>query len=453
EDEDCVQCSSAETCVQCMQTLDCGWCYNSLNPTLGACIRGLYSGPRRGDCSEYVSPIIDRLYNESLTPTPSPGEPTGPTDLEAKPPQPRPIFDPAVRTTGYSYTACPDLDECFLQLHKCHQLATCTNTEGSYNCTCKQGFKGDGFNTCERTCNVTCVHGRCSNAPHYACECNLGWTGVDCSIDCGCHNHSTCSGGIGKCDSCQDNTHGTLCQLCKGKTWGNATTPDGCKLCACNGHGDDSMGTCHRETGQCYCKDNTRGRYCELCEEGYYGNPAKGGHCYTECRPRNIIYGATTGHIGAQRYATPLQQHSLAARLASVGGQLSGDFAKPSYLLTDSGGETDKIGNETETCLWIITPYKTIAPPPEDAVGTHVILFTLEDLHVPCGTSTLLVYDGMPEVVSRNPAWDRRNHALAAYCSEHSGVFKRPAGDAGDAGAAVVEARSGYLTVLLQRRA
>ena len=35
-----------------------------------------------------------------------------------------------------------DIDEC--SLNKCHQNATCTNTKGSYNCTCKDGFVGDG---------------------------------------------------------------------------------------------------------------------------------------------------------------------------------------------------------------------------------------------------------------------------------------------------------------------
>ena len=39
----------------------------------------------------------------------------------------------------------PDIDECSSE-NECHVNATCTNTIGSYNCTCKNGYKGDGRN-------------------------------------------------------------------------------------------------------------------------------------------------------------------------------------------------------------------------------------------------------------------------------------------------------------------
>ena len=41
-----------------------------------------------------------------------------------------------------------DIDECSADPNPCDQNAACTNSDGSYNCTCKQGFIGNGA-----TCN------------------------------------------------------------------------------------------------------------------------------------------------------------------------------------------------------------------------------------------------------------------------------------------------------------
>ncbi|XP_067048025.1 uncharacterized protein [Acropora muricata] len=48
--------------------------------------------------------------------------------------------------TGNGKT-CSDIDECSIA-NECHQNATCHNTKGSYNCTCNGGFKGDGRLNC-----------------------------------------------------------------------------------------------------------------------------------------------------------------------------------------------------------------------------------------------------------------------------------------------------------------
>ena len=38
----------------------------------------------------------------------------------------------------------PDIDECSAETSPCDENADCTNSDGSYSCTCKQGFDGDG---------------------------------------------------------------------------------------------------------------------------------------------------------------------------------------------------------------------------------------------------------------------------------------------------------------------
>ena len=37
-----------------------------------------------------------------------------------------------------------DIDECETERDDCHMFAKCTNSPGSYNCSCFEGFTGDG---------------------------------------------------------------------------------------------------------------------------------------------------------------------------------------------------------------------------------------------------------------------------------------------------------------------
>ena len=45
-----------------------------------------------------------------------------------------------------TFPGCTDDNECTLDLHHCDPVnAECRNTNGSYECSCKTGFDGDGF--------------------------------------------------------------------------------------------------------------------------------------------------------------------------------------------------------------------------------------------------------------------------------------------------------------------
>ena len=44
------------------------------------------------------------------------------------------------------FVSWTDIDECALGTDNCDATATCTDTEGSFNCTCNPGFEGDGVN-------------------------------------------------------------------------------------------------------------------------------------------------------------------------------------------------------------------------------------------------------------------------------------------------------------------
>ena len=41
-----------------------------------------------------------------------------------------------------------DIDECTVGKDNCNRNADCANTDGSFKCTCKSGFTGDGT-TCK----------------------------------------------------------------------------------------------------------------------------------------------------------------------------------------------------------------------------------------------------------------------------------------------------------------
>ena len=139
------------------------------------------------------------------------------------------------------------------------------------------------------TCYEDCLHGKCSDGPDYKCVCDLGWTGSDCSIDCGCHGHSNCqSQGPGHCDECQDNTSGQFCQNCQIGSFGNATV-QGCQKCYCNLHENPARGICDQKSGRCQCKDHTVGKNCQNCQKGFFGDPRHGGHCYHQCKAKTII--------------------------------------------------------------------------------------------------------------------------------------------------------------------
>ncbi|XP_075038350.1 laminin subunit gamma-2 [Mixophyes fleayi] len=98
-----------------------------------------------------------------------------------------------------------------------------------------------------------------------------------------------CSPGIGcslspetqepVCDECPVGLNGPRCEICAdgyfGDPQGEHGTPRHCRPCACNNNIDPSVeGNCDRVTGECLkCAHNTAGYYCERCKEGYSGNP------------------------------------------------------------------------------------------------------------------------------------------------------------------------------------
>ncbi|XP_070550058.1 multiple epidermal growth factor-like domains protein 8 [Ptychodera flava] len=366
--KECLNCSSFTTCYSCLEAFQCGWCGNDDNPSIGNCHQGDFTGPSSvATCQDLVA----EQYG---------------------------ISEPA----DWAYSVCKDVEECRLDLDDCHHNATCVNTEGSYLCHCNRGYQGDGHAECNQTCYFECIHGVCSGKPEFECMCDIGWTGPDCNTNCGCNNHSTCIFGVGMCDECLHWTQGEFCQFCRPGSFGNATTEEGCRECACNGHGNATADHCDVYSGVCSCVDNTGGDHCEVCLEGYYGNPRNNGRCYQLCNGRTFITDAVSSALGSHK----------------------GDGVHdPSHAY----------------CLWIISVFDNItAPTLIHPVPT--ISMTIEDtINLECQKDHVYVYDGIPDSISGGFSSGQSDwKQLGAFCGQ--GLQEE----------VTVEAMSGSMTVVFE---
>ena len=232
------------------------------------------------------------------------------------------------------------------------------------------------------------MHGHCSNQPEFVCRCALGWTGIDCSINCGCNNHSTCNEAVGKCDLCQFNSEGEFCEKCVPGSFGNATTEIGCMPCDCNRHENISKGICDEATGQCFCEDNTEGMNCEICSKDYYGDPTEGGQCFLQCESRAILKSQSQG-LGSY-------QSSL----------------------------------NTKECLWIIKLDD------QREMKNSIIQLEIEstDMNLTCENNAVYVYNGLPDFSGAA----QQQQLVSVLCSENSLPW-------------LVESRTSHMTIYFKQ--
>ncbi|XP_055859998.1 uncharacterized protein LOC106058961 isoform X2 [Biomphalaria glabrata] len=148
---------------------------------------------------------------------------------------------------GWTSTDCSvDIDECFENPLSCPDYSTCTNTAGSFQCTCKEGLTLDdrkcvvsnGSNVCTtKKCSHVCVVLQQNGVDYEQCYCPIG-TELD----------------------------GNQCVACKNNRYG----PDCSKYCGCV---QNHTLSCNTRTGDCTCLPQWKGMNCstdfDVCSDRY----------------------------------------------------------------------------------------------------------------------------------------------------------------------------------------
>lgn len=103
---------------------------------------------------------------------------------------------------------------------------------------------------------------------------------------------------------------GRRCEICDdgyfGDPLGISGAPEPCRPCQCSGNVDpNAVGNCDSQSGHCLrCLHNTTGAHCERCQDGFYGSalaPRPADRCTREFpppAPRGSVGGGRGGNKG-----------------------------------------------------------------------------------------------------------------------------------------------------------
>lgn len=300
------ECSTYTQCSTCLRHAHCGWCSKNDGDGDGVCTEGSLEGlstesPAASTCNIiYASQknVSQSYAEEEFT---------------------------------WNYVKCPPENECSNSHHQCDTNSeTCVDLLVGYKCECAAGFKLDAINgskvsskvtskaitaeagmvkkKCVPVCSQGCVRGNCIQ-PNM-CQCDFGYVGSNCSIQCQCNGHSHCKGPdqLDVCLDCIHNTVGAQCEMCKPLFVGDPRNNGECISCLdyCHGHTDICVDRTANNTVRnmtraqlavyltrgsvedavcMHCDNQTTGDRCEGCMYGHfrgaenYQLPCRKCHC------------------------------------------------------------------------------------------------------------------------------------------------------------------------------
>uniref|UniRef100_A0A669QPU3 Laminin subunit gamma-3 n=1 Tax=Phasianus colchicus TaxID=9054 RepID=A0A669QPU3_PHACC len=125
-------------------------------------------------------------------------------------------------------------------------------------CMCPSGYTGSFCESC---------------APGFKRDIPFGGPFVTC-VPCTCNKHGDCEPLSGRC-RCLHNTEGPSCERCSPGFYGNPFTgqPDDCKPCPCPDRSPCTQLPSSGEVVCTHCPPGQRGKRCELCDDGFFGDP------------------------------------------------------------------------------------------------------------------------------------------------------------------------------------
>lgn len=172
-------CESYMQCSACLRHAHCGWCAVDDDQGLGVCTEGSTEKPINSNCKS----LYHQRHNISDN-----------------------ISDLTDLNFTWNYVRCPPENECLNNHHSCDKdREICVDLRDGFKCVCGKGYNSSEKG-CVPECSQGCVRGVCIEPNR--CQCDFGYVGANCSIECQCNGHSNCAGPdkLKECLKCHNST-------------------------------------------------------------------------------------------------------------------------------------------------------------------------------------------------------------------------------------------------------